>query len=395
MSVIVTPNMGLTLPVPGSELGPQYASDNNGSFTSIDGHDHTPGQGVPITPAGLNINSDLSLNGNNLILANSIEYVNLSAPLAGSSPFLNTTYFANGNFYVNDGAGNQIKITSAGNVNATASGISSGTATASFAGGVLVVDQNVNTPGDIQAGSIFIGNNVPGSSFAKVQAPSSLGADYSLTLPPTNSTGSTAFVTIDTSNNMGEGPAVTGGLTTANFAPSVNNALNPPGAITMFGGTSAPTGWFICDGSAVSRTTYSDLFAAIGTNYGVGDTTTTFNLPDFRGIFPRGVDNGAGNDPNSGTRSAVNGGNSGDNVGSLQTAATGQYGIGLSDPGHNHTERYFGAGGGGSSPALAGTSIIPTNFGIATASSSTGISLSGFGSETRPINLYVNFIIKT
>lgn len=55
------------------------------------------------------------------------------------------------------------------------------------------------------------------------------------------------------------------------------------GIIQQFGGTSAPTGYFICDGSAVSRTTYSSLFAAIGTSYGAGDGSTTFNLPDLRG----------------------------------------------------------------------------------------------------------------
>lgn len=54
----------------------------------------------------------------------------------------------------------------------------------------------------------------------------------------------------------------------------------PLGAIAAFGGDTAPTGWLICDGSAVSRITYADLFAVIGTKYGSGDGSTTFNLPD-------------------------------------------------------------------------------------------------------------------
>ena len=58
----------------------------------------------------------------------------------------------------------------------------------------------------------------------------------------------------------------------------------------------APAGWLICDGSAVSRTTYADLFASIGTTYGAGNNTTTFNLPDLRGEFIRGSDNGRGLD---------------------------------------------------------------------------------------------------
>ena len=61
------------------------------------------------------------------------------------------------------------------------------------------------------------------------------------------------------------------------------------GMIQMYGGSTAPTGWLLCNGSAVSRTDYAELFAVIGTNYGAGDGTTTFNLPDMRGMFPLGV----------------------------------------------------------------------------------------------------------
>lgn len=62
----------------------------------------------------------------------------------------------------------------------------------------------------------------------------------------------------------------------------------PAGIIQQFGGTSAPTGYLICDGSAVSRTNYSSLFTAIGTSYGAGDGSTTFNLPDLRQRVPVG-----------------------------------------------------------------------------------------------------------
>jgi len=57
----------------------------------------------------------------------------------------------------------------------------------------------------------------------------------------------------------------------------------PVGTLTAFAGSAAPTGWLLCDGSAVSRTTYADLFAVIGTTYGTGDGTTTFNLPNTTG----------------------------------------------------------------------------------------------------------------
>lgn len=68
----------------------------------------------------------------------------------------------------------------------------------------------------------------------------------------------------------------------------------PSGTIAFFGASSAPTGYLKANGAAVSRTTYSSLFAAIGTTYGAGDGSTTFTLPDLRGYFPRGWnDNGS------------------------------------------------------------------------------------------------------
>jgi microcystin-dependent protein len=70
------------------------------------------------------------------------------------------------------------------------------------------------------------------------------------------------------------------------------------GTITMFAGTAAPSGWEICDGRAISRTTYSDLFTAISTTYGSGDGSTTFNVPDLRGRFGLGADNMGGSSAN-------------------------------------------------------------------------------------------------
>ena len=66
-------------------------------------------------------------------------------------------------------------------------------------------------------------------------------------------------------------------------------ADSPIGTILAYGGASAPSGWFICNGSAISRTTYSELFAVIGTSFGTGDGSTTFNLPDMRESVPKGA----------------------------------------------------------------------------------------------------------
>lgn len=64
----------------------------------------------------------------------------------------------------------------------------------------------------------------------------------------------------------------------------------PTGGIIPYGGSTAPTGWLLCDGAAVSRSTYADLFAIIGTTFGAGNGSTTFNLPNLTGKFPQGVD---------------------------------------------------------------------------------------------------------
>lgn len=66
------------------------------------------------------------------------------------------------------------------------------------------------------------------------------------------------------------------------------------GTVQMYAGTSAPSGWLLCQGQAVSRTTYSALFTAIGTTWGTGDGSNTFNLPDLRGRSPIGAGTGTG-----------------------------------------------------------------------------------------------------
>src|SRR5690606_28135610 len=71
-------------------------------------------------------------------------------------------------------------------------------------------------------------------------------------------------------------------------------SIIPAGMIAPFGGSSIPDKWLECDGSAVSRSTYSSLFAAIGTTWGVGDGETTFNVPDLRGRTLIGAGTGSG-----------------------------------------------------------------------------------------------------
>ena len=68
-----------------------------------------------------------------------------------------------------------------------------------------------------------------------------------------------------------------------------SSILNPTGSIIMYGAASAPGGYYLCEGAAISRSTYSALFAVIGTTYGTGDGSTTFNVPDFRDRAPYGA----------------------------------------------------------------------------------------------------------
>lgn len=82
--------------------------------------------------------------------------------------------------------------------------------------------------------------------------------------------------------------------TLARAASSAPGGLAPTGVVLPFAGATAPTGWLLCFGQTVSRTTFAELFAAIGTTYGAGDGSTTFALPDLRGRIPGGKDNMGG-----------------------------------------------------------------------------------------------------
>ena len=176
-----------------------------------------------------------------------------------------------------------------------------------------------------------------------------------------------ALVSVDTGN------LIDASVTNAKLASDIS--FLPAGVVFPYGGTSAPTGYLLCNGASVLRATYADLFTAIGTAFGTVDGTT-FNLPDFRGRFLRGVDGGQAVDPDAGTRTAMNaGGNTGDAVGSIQADELGS---------HNHSFSVYTAGANGGNPQ--GTDSASAFGSVNTSSSS--------GAETRPVNAYVNYIIK-
>jgi microcystin-dependent protein len=169
----------------------------------------------------------------------------------------------------------------------------------------------------------------------------------------------------------------------------------PAGIISPYAGTSAPTGYLLCDGSAVSRATYSALFTAISTAHGTGDGSTTFNLPDYRGRFLRGIDGAAARDPNSATRTAMaTGGATGNNVGSVQVAATALPTTPMvTDSQGAHSSHWTGTIA--AVQTGAGTNTITAPTGPNTLGAHTHTITSGGDSETRPINVYVNWVVKT
>lgn len=193
--------------------------------------------------------------------------------------------------------------------------------------------------------------------------------------------------------------------------PVVEPAL-PPGTIIAFGGTTIPAGWLVCDGSAVSRTTYVPLFAAIGINFGGGDGVITFNLPDLRGRFMRGMDAGAGRDPDAATRTPSKpGAPGGDVVGSLQgdaTAAPVNPFTTENTGNHTHTngtadrvlthssmftaDSFDNADVGGAEPDIINSQPMATTG--AHTHRIGGSFGSGGDKETRPKNVAVNYLIK-
>lgn len=126
-------------------------------------------------------------------------------------------------------------------------------------------------------------------------------------------------------------------VTYAKLAAAAIASLRPAGEITAYGGTAAPTGWLLCDGSAVSRTTYADLFTAISTTYGTGDGSTTFNIPDIRGRVIAGQDDMGGTSANRLTNQT--GGLDGDTLGATGGSETHAL-TGSQLP--NHTHNTFG-----------------------------------------------------
>jgi microcystin-dependent protein len=146
-------------------------------------------------------------------------------------------------------------------------------------------------------------------------------------------------------------------------------------------------GWMLCDGRELKCSDHGPLFAALGRQYGGNEKTGTFRLPDCRGFFLRGADNGAGIDPDAADRTPPNGGTGqAQEAGSLQQDALQK---------HEHGYRAAGeASGGANGPgAIPGTADSLTDLGPVDALPPARSTVRA-SSETRPVNLYVHYLIK-
>ena len=212
------------------------------------------------------------------------------------------------------------------------------------------------------------------SNFIAIQAPSNVSSDITLTLPSSDGNANDVLQS-DGSGNL-------------SFA-ALPQAV-PTGSVHLMATTTAPSGYLKCNGAAVSRTTYADLFAIVGTTWGEGDGSSTFQLPDLRGEFVRGwADNGSVDSGRSFASSQ-----SDTNKQHNHTATST-----VTDPGPNHVYIDQQAHTAGYRPWKAGDNDCGqrnknTSNAFTGISVSTSIANDG-GSEARPRNIAMMYVIKT
>ena len=227
-----------------------------------------------------------------------------------------------------------------------------------------------------------------GSPFVSLKSPSSLSGNIALTLPSAITNG--GFLQTDGSGNL---------------SFSIIEGV-PTGSVFAMAVVSVPTGYLECNGAAVSRTTYSALFAIIGTTYGSGNGSSTFNVPELRGEFIRGVDRGRGvdsgrniNDPQGGQNASHNhsislsGTTSTKSLtGTVKRISEGFLAQGTTSGVFTKTSDGTNNITGSSSPSSVGGFSMDASHNHTFSASGTSGSQ---GSEARPRNIAMLYIIKT
>lgn len=226
--------MNLQIPIVSQEPGPQYAQDVNTSLLTIDQHNHAFGNGVQITPNGLNINADLTVQNNNITSLRTVRFTPQTSTITAASPDLGCLYESGVDLYYNDGAGNIVRITQSGGVAGSPGSISGLTspASASYSAGsqTFTWQSDANTAANMDFGSAIFRNITASSNGVTLSPPGALAADYTITFPAGPPV-STSFVTMDSSGNLGDSIAITsafvsngnivnGTITNSKFAPA-------------------------------------------------------------------------------------------------------------------------------------------------------------------------------
>lgn len=178
-----SPNMLLPVPVVGVDPGPDWATDIDACLNQIDSHNHSTGQGVPITPDGIDINQDLSMGGFDLTDTDAVVF---QARVAALTSLLRSLQVVSADLYFIDGAGNSVRITQGGSVtgsSGTITGLPSGTASASFSGGTFTWQAATNTPATMDMGPAIIRSTTASSKGVTVSSRSTMAADYNLFVP--------------------------------------------------------------------------------------------------------------------------------------------------------------------------------------------------------------------
>lgn len=202
MSNLHTFDMNLIIPGIGTEPGPDWAEDLNASLNIIDGHDHSPGNGVAITPDGMNITGDLAINSNNLTTVRSLR---LSAISLGSvtASDVGCLIESGVDLYYVDGNGNQVRITNGGSVAGATGSISGLTspASASFSTDTFTFQSDSNVAANLDVASIIVRKTSASSAGITISAPTALASSYTMTLLATAPAATNALF-MDSSGNV-------------------------------------------------------------------------------------------------------------------------------------------------------------------------------------------------
>lgn len=258
-------NMMFPVPQVGIDPGPTWASDLNSCLTIVDAHDHTVGNGVKITPNGMNISSDLPFANNSATGLLKTSFTSQVAALTGTN-FLS---FIGGNLYVNDSSGNQIPITSGGGVAGSPGSIGSlaSPASATYSAGSKLFTwlASAGKSAAMDNGAVTIREtNVASAKGITLQSPTSLAADYNLTLL-TGLPASTQYISCDTSGNLGTATPDT-----------IGSAMTSTGANSIAAARTRATGTTVAAGGvAISSSSGAFSSAVNGTDTDITNLTVT------------------------------------------------------------------------------------------------------------------------